>query len=77
MWGSRAATTPPTTPTSTSGASCWMRSGSAGRWTSGRTTTICRAYFGAERWTYERLKTSGQNTLMLDGANQDPRRRLR
>jgi hypothetical protein len=28
-------------------------------------------YFGAERWTYERLKTSGQNTLMLDGANQD------
>lgn len=29
-------------------------------------------YFGAERWTYERLKTSGQNTLMLDGANQDP-----
>jgi hypothetical protein len=30
-------------------------------------------YFGAERWTYERLKTSGQNTLMLDGANQDPK----
>lgn len=28
-------------------------------------------YFGAERWTYERLKTSGQNTLMLDGADQD------
>ncbi|MCC7370220.1 MAG: heparinase II/III family protein [Chloroflexi bacterium] len=30
-------------------------------------------YFGAERWTYERLRTSGQNTLMLNGANQDPR----
>jgi hypothetical protein len=30
-------------------------------------------YFGPERWTYERLKTSGQNTLMLDGANQDPK----
>ena len=28
-------------------------------------------YFGAERWTYERLKTSGQNTLMLNGASQD------
>jgi hypothetical protein len=32
-------------------------------------------YFGAERWTYDRLKTSGQNTLMLDGANQDPKAR--
>lgn len=30
-------------------------------------------YFGDERWTYERLKTSGQNTLLLDGANQDPK----
>lgn len=30
-------------------------------------------YFGAERWTYERLKTSGQNTLVIDGANQEPR----
>lgn len=30
-------------------------------------------YFGAERWTYERLKTTGQNTLTLDGANQDPK----
>jgi hypothetical protein len=30
-------------------------------------------YFGAGRWQYERLKTSGQNTLMLDGANQDPK----
>jgi hypothetical protein len=28
-------------------------------------------YFGPERFTYERLKTSGQNTLLLDGANQD------
>jgi hypothetical protein len=30
-------------------------------------------YFGAERWTYERIKTSGQNTLLLGGANQDPK----
>ena len=30
-------------------------------------------YFGPERWTYERLKTSGQNTLLLDGENQDPK----
>lgn len=30
-------------------------------------------YFGPERFTYERLKTSGQNTLLLDGANQDPK----
>jgi hypothetical protein len=30
-------------------------------------------YFGAERWTYERLKTSGHNTLLVDGASQDPR----
>jgi hypothetical protein len=29
-------------------------------------------YFSAaQRWTYERLKTSGQNTLMLNNANQD------
>jgi hypothetical protein len=28
-------------------------------------------YFGTERFTYERLKTSGQNTLLLDGANQE------
>jgi len=28
-------------------------------------------YFGPERFTYERLRTSGQNTLLLDGANQD------
>jgi hypothetical protein len=30
-------------------------------------------YFGAERWSYERLKTSGHNTLMLDSMGQDPR----
>ena len=28
-------------------------------------------YFGNKRWTYYRLKTEGQNTLMLDGENQD------
>jgi hypothetical protein len=31
------------------------------------------AYFGNKRWTYYRLKTEGQNTLVLDGANQDPK----
>ena len=72
MSGSRAATTPPTTPTSTSGRSCWTRSGSAGPSTLGQDDYDLPGYFGAERWTYERLKTSGQNTLMLDGANQDP-----
>ena len=30
-------------------------------------------YFGPERLTYERLKTSGQNTLLMDGADQDPK----
>ncbi|HZO27700.1 MAG TPA: heparinase II/III family protein [Chloroflexota bacterium] len=30
-------------------------------------------YFGAERFTYERIRTSGQNTLLLDGADQDPK----
>lgn len=30
-------------------------------------------YLGDERWTFERTRTSGQNTLTLDGANQDPR----
>ena len=30
-------------------------------------------YFGPERFTYERLKTGGQNTLTFDGANQEPR----
>jgi hypothetical protein len=28
-------------------------------------------YFGKNRWTYYRLKTEGQNTLTLDGKNQD------
>jgi hypothetical protein len=28
-------------------------------------------YSGPERFTYERLKTSGQNTLLLDSANQE------
>lgn len=30
-------------------------------------------YFGAQRWTYYRLGTEGQNTLLIDGQNQDPR----
>jgi hypothetical protein len=29
------------------------------------------AYFGKARWTYYRLRTEGQNTLLLDGANQE------
>jgi len=29
-------------------------------------------YFGGKRWTYYRLATSGQNTLLFDGQNQDP-----
>ena len=29
-------------------------------------------YFGAERWTYYRLRTEGHNTLVLGGANQPP-----
>ncbi len=29
-------------------------------------------YFGAQRWTYYRLKTEGQNTLALNGENQNP-----
>ena len=31
------------------------------------------AYFGAKRWTYYRLRTEGQNTLVINGENQDPR----
>jgi hypothetical protein len=27
-------------------------------------------YFGAQRWTYYRLRTEGQNTLTMDGENQ-------
>ncbi|MCW5551348.1 MAG: heparinase II/III family protein [Verrucomicrobiae bacterium] len=30
-------------------------------------------YFGSQRWTYYRLKTEGQNTLTLNGANQNTR----
>jgi hypothetical protein len=30
-------------------------------------------YFGGKRWTYYRLSTKGQNTLLLDGQNQDPK----
>lgn len=30
-------------------------------------------YFGNLRWTYYRLGTAGQNTLIIDGQNQDPR----
>lgn len=29
-------------------------------------------YFGNRRWTYYRLRTEGQNTLVLDGGNQSP-----
>jgi hypothetical protein len=29
-------------------------------------------YFGVKRWTYYRLNTQGQNTLLIDGRNQDP-----
>jgi hypothetical protein len=29
-------------------------------------------YFGKKRWDYYRLRTEGQNTLLIDGANQDP-----
>src|SRR6185503_9917562 len=32
-------------------------------------------YFGKKRWDYYRLRTEGQNTLVLDGANQDPEAR--
>jgi hypothetical protein len=28
-------------------------------------------YFGKQRWTYYRLRTEGQNTITLDGANQN------
>ncbi|HQA45170.1 MAG TPA: heparinase II/III family protein [Phycisphaerae bacterium] len=28
-------------------------------------------YFGAQRWTYYRLRTEGQNTLVINGDNQD------
>jgi len=28
-------------------------------------------YFGKQRWTYYRLSTAGQNTLLIDGKNQD------
>jgi hypothetical protein len=30
-------------------------------------------YFGKERWTYYRLNTQSHNTLVIDGANQDPK----
>ena len=30
-------------------------------------------YFGKKRWTYYRLRTEGQNTLLLNGENQDPK----
>lgn len=31
------------------------------------------AYFGEKRWTYYRLRTEGQNTLLINGENQEPR----
>lgn len=30
-------------------------------------------YFGKQRWTYYRLRTEGQNTLLLNGDNQAPK----
>ncbi|MBN2473604.1 MAG: heparinase II/III family protein [Pirellulales bacterium] len=30
-------------------------------------------YFGSKRWTYNWLATAGQNTLLIDGKNQDPK----
>ncbi len=30
-------------------------------------------YFGKLRWTYYRLRTESHNTVLLDGANQDPK----
>ena len=30
-------------------------------------------YFGSKRWTYYRLRTEGQNTLIVNGKNQNPR----
>jgi hypothetical protein len=30
-------------------------------------------YFGDKRWTYFRLNTQSHNTLLIDGANQDPK----
>ena len=30
-------------------------------------------YFGRQRWTYYRAGTQGQNTLLIDGQNQDPK----
>jgi hypothetical protein len=30
-------------------------------------------YFGKQRWTYYRLATQGQNTLLLNGRNQNPK----
>jgi hypothetical protein len=30
-------------------------------------------YFGKQRWNYYRLKTESHNTVLLDGANQDPK----
>jgi hypothetical protein len=31
------------------------------------------AYFGAQRWTYYRLRTESHNTVLIDGENQDPK----
>ncbi len=30
-------------------------------------------YFGAKRWTYYRLRTEGQNTLVINSENQEPK----
>jgi hypothetical protein len=34
-------------------------------------------YFGGKRWTYYRLKTEGQNTLLMGGTNQNATARVR
>ncbi len=39
----------------------------------GRDNYNLPAYFGAKRWTYYRMKTEGQNCLVLGGENQDTR----
>ena len=46
---------------------------SAGSRPWGPTTTTCRAISAIRRWTYYRLGTRGQNTLLIDGRNQDPK----
>ena len=70
---SKAATTRPTTVTWN-----WARSSSTptanvGPSTWARDDYNLPGYFGNKRWTYYRLATVGQNTLLIDGQNQDPK----